>query len=115
MQFIYDKLAIVKRYSSTLGKYNRPEKTLSEVGRYECHTARTENNVSQRQPQKVSSEDLSLYTYPDASIEVGDVLYIYELDEYGNPILASESKAVAGKPYLKRTQLKVPLLSVEEV
>lgn len=39
MQFLYDKQVVVKRYSSTLGEFNRPNKTLVEVGTYECHTA----------------------------------------------------------------------------
>ena len=41
MQFLYDKQVVVKRYSSTLGEFNRPNKTLVEVGTYECHTAET--------------------------------------------------------------------------
>lgn len=28
MQFLYDKKVIVKRYSSTIGEYNRPNKEL---------------------------------------------------------------------------------------
>lgn len=115
MQFMYDKLVIVKRYSSTLGEFNRPQKGLTEVGRYECHTAENSTNVTQKQPQKVNTEDLDLYTYPEANIKLGDVLYIYELDEYDNPIPESEYKALADKPYKKRTQLKVPLLRNEEV
>ena len=39
MQFLYNKQVVVKRYSSTLGEFNRPNKTLVEVGTYECHTA----------------------------------------------------------------------------
>ena len=31
MQFLYDKQVVVKRYSSTLGEYNRPNKTLVEL------------------------------------------------------------------------------------
>lgn len=115
MQFIYDKLVIVKRYSSTLGKYNRPQNSLEDVARYECHIAKTSSTVAQRQPQKVGTEEIDLYTYPEANIIVGDVLYIYDMDEYGNPIMESEYKTVAGKPYQKRTQLKVPLLNTEEV
>ena len=45
----------------------------------------------------------------------GDILYIYELDEYEEIIPATELKAVADKPYKKRTQLKVPLICDEEV
>ena len=115
MQFMYNKLVIVKRYSSTLGAYNRPQKGLSEVGRYDCFTAETSSNVAQRQPQKVNTEDLTLYTYPEADIKLGDVLYIYELDEYDKLIPESEYRALADKPYKKRTQLKVPLLRNEEV
>ena len=115
MQFMYNKLVIVKRYSSTLGEYNRPTKALIEVGRYECFTAETSTNVTQKQPQKVNTEDISLYTYPEADIQLGDVLYIYEVDEYGTEIPKSEYRAVADKPYKKRTQLKVTLLRNEEV
>lgn len=42
-------------------------------------------------------------------------LYIYELDEYDKPIMSTEFKAIADKPYKKRTQLIVSLLSEEEV
>ena len=115
MQFMYDKLVIVKRYSSTLGDYNRPQKVLSDVGSYECFTAETSTNVSQLQPQKVNTEEINLYTYPEADIKLGDALYIYELDEYGTPVQESEYRALADKPYKKRTQLKVPLLRNEEV
>lgn len=115
MQFMYNKLVIVKRYSTTLGEYNRPTKALVEVGRYECFTAEVSSNVAQRQPQKVNTEEIDLYTYPDADIALGDVLYIYELDEYDNLIPESEYRALADKPYKKRTQLKVPLLRNEEV
>ena len=115
MQFMYDKLVIVKRYSSTLGEYNRPQKELSEVGRYDCSTAEISSNVAQRQPQKVNTEEINLYTYPEADIKLGDVLYIYELNEYDEPIPESEYRALADKPYKKRTQLKVPLLRNEEV
>ena len=115
MQFMYNKLVIVKRYSSALGEYNRPQKELAEVGKYECFTAETSTSVSQRQPQKVNTEEINLFTYPDADIEIGDVLYIYELDEYDKPIPESEYRALADKPYKKRTQLKVPLLRNEEV
>ena len=115
MQFMYDKLVIVKRYSSTLGEYNRPLQALAEVGRYECFTAETGTSVSQRAPQKVNTEEINLYTYPEADVTLGDVLYIYELDEYGELIPESEYRALADKPYKKRTQLKVPLLRYEEV
>lgn len=115
MQFMYDKLVIVKRYSSTLGEYNRPQKALTEVGRYDCFTAEISSNVSQRQPQKVNTQEIDLYTYPEADIKIGDTLYIYEVDEYGEPIPETEYKALADKPYKKRTQLKVSLLRNEEV
>ena len=48
MQFLYDKKVIVKRYSSTLGKYNRPNQTLETVGTYDCHTAESSSNTSQK-------------------------------------------------------------------
>lgn len=115
MQFLYDKLVIVKRYSSTLGEYNRPKKGVTEVGRYPCHTAETSTNVTQRQPQKVNTQELDLYASPEADIKLGDVLYIYEVDEFEEIIPESEYKALADKPYKKRTQLKVPLLRYEEV
>lgn len=115
MQFLYDKKVIVKRYSSTLGEYNRPKKELETVGTYECHVAETDSNTSQREPQKVNTTELDLYTYPEAEIVRGDILYIYELDEYDEIIPETELKAVADKPYKKRTQLKVPLISDEEV
>lgn len=115
MQFLYDKKVIVKRYSSTLGEYNRPKKELETVGTYECHVAENNSNTSQREPQKVNTTELDLYTYPDAEIVRGDILYIYELDEYDEIIPETELKAVADKPYKKRTQLKVPLISDEEV
>lgn len=115
MQFMYDKRVIVKRYSSTLGEFNRPNKKLETVGTYPCHTAENTSNTAQREPQKANTTELNLYTEPEADIERGDVLYIYEIDEYEEPILSTELKALADKPYKKRTQLKVPLLSEEEV
>ena len=115
MQFLYDKQVVVKRYSSTLGEYNRPNKTLVEVGTYECHTAESSTTTAQLQPQKKNTTDLTLYTDPEAPIKRGDILYIYELDEYDKPIMSTEFKAIADKPYKKRTQLIVSLLSEEEV
>lgn len=115
MQFLYDKKVIVKRYSSTLGEFNRPKQELNTVGAYECHVAETDSNTSQREPQKVNTTELDLYTYPKADIVRGDVLYIYDLDEYEEIVPATELKAVADKPYKKRTQLKVPLICDEEV
>ena len=115
MQFLYDKRVIVKRYSSTLGEYNRPNKTLETVGTYDCHTAENSSNTSQKEPQKANTTDLDLYTYPEAEIVRGDILYIYELDEYDEIIKSSEYRAKADKPYKKRTALKVPLIGVQEV
>ena len=115
MQFMYDKLVIVKRYSSTLGEYNRPKNVLAEVGRYACFTANNSTNVAQKQPQKVNTEEMDLYTFPEADIKLGDVLYIYDKNEYEDIIPESEYRALADKPYKKRTQLKVPLLREEEV
>lgn len=115
MQFLYDKQVVVKRYSSTLGEFNRPNKTLVEVGTYECHTAESSTTTAQLQPQKKNTTALTLYTDPEAPIKRGDILYIYELDEYDKPIMSTEFKAIADKPYKKRTQLIVSLLSEEEV
>ena len=115
MQFLYDKIVIVKRYSSTLGESNRPNQSLETVGTYDCHTAENSSNTSQREPQKVNTTELDLYTEPEADIVRGDILYIYELDEYDNILPATELKAIADKPYKKRTQLKVPLICDEEV
>jgi hypothetical protein len=116
LEFVLDKKCIVKRYSSELGEYNRPKKTLEEVGSYLCHISENDNsNTSQLQPQKNNITDLSLYTEPDADIRLGDVLYIYELDEYDEIIPSSEYKALADKPYKKRTALKVPLVGTQEV
>lgn len=90
-------------------------KTLVEVGTYECHTAESSTTTAQLQPQKKNTTDLTLYTDPEAPIKRGDILYIYELDEYDKPIMSTEFKAIADKPYKKRTQLIVSLLSEEEV
>lgn len=115
LAFMEDKKVIVKRYSSVLGAYNRPQKELITVGTYSCHTAETSSNTAQKQPQKENTTELSLYTDPEADIVVGDMLYIYELDEYGEILQHTELKALADKPYKKRTHLAIPLLSVEEV
>lgn len=115
LEFLQDKKVTVKRYSSKLGMYNRPQKELAEVGTYTCFTAENSSNTAQKQPQKETTTDLTLYTDAEADIVKGDILYIYELDEYGNIIEASEFKALADKPYKKRTHLAVHLLSVEEV
>ena len=113
--FYFDKKAIVKRYSSSLGEYNRPMSKLSDVGSYECTFMNTENSTSQIQPQKQNYTGVTLYVDPEADIRLGDVLYIYEMDEYENIILSSEYIAVADKPYKKRTHLEIPLIAYEEV
>ena len=113
--FMQDKQVIVKRYSSVLGEYNRPINTLVEVGTYPCHIAEDSSNTSQKQAQKENITDLTLYTEPEAEIVKGDILYIYEIDEYGEIIQSTEFKALADKPYKKRTHLAVPLVSTEEV
>ena len=115
LAFMEDKRVIVKRYSSILGEYNRPQKSLIEVGTYPCHTAESNSNTAQKQPQKENTTDLTLYTDPEADIEEGDILYIYEVDEYEEIIQRTELKALADKPYKKRTHLAVPLVSTEEV
>lgn len=115
LAFMEDKKVIVKRYSSTLGEYNRPVKEPITVGTYACHTAEGSSNTAQLQPQKENTTDLTLYTDPEADIKQGDLLYIYEIDEYENIITATEFKALADKPYKKRTHLAVPLVSKEEV
>lgn len=115
LEFMQDKKVIVKRYSSTLGTYNRPVKELEEAGTYLCHTAESSSNTAQLQPQKENTTELTLYTDPEADIVTGDILYIYEIDEYENIIKSTELKAIADKPYKKRTHLAVPLLNVSEV
>lgn len=115
LEFMLDKRCIVKRASSTLGEYNRPNKNFEEVGSYPCHISESNNSTAQLQPQKNNTTDLSLYTEPDADIQLGDVLYIYELDEYDEIIPSTEYKALADKPYKKRTALKVPLVGTQEV
>ena len=115
LSFIEDKKVIVKRYSSLLGEYNRPTKSLNEVGTYLCHVSQGTSSTAQKQPQKETTTNFNLYVDPDADIREGDVLYIYEIDEYEDIILSTERKALADKPYKKRTILAVPLVSVEEV
>jgi hypothetical protein len=110
-----DKKVIVKRYSSELGEYNRPTKTLTESATYSCFIAEDSSNTAQKQPQKESTTDLTLYTDPEADIQKGDILYIYEVDEYEEIIQSTELKALADKPYKKRTHLAVPLVNTEEV
>lgn len=117
LEFMLDKRAIVKRYASTLGEYNRPNRVLEDVGSYPCHISESNrgNSTAQLQVQKENTTGLNLYTEPDADIRVGDILYIYELDEFDEIILSSEYKALADKPYKKRTALKVPLTGTKEV
>ena len=117
LAFMEDKKVIVKRYSSTLGEYNRPVKELSTVGTYKCHVAENSSNTAQKQPQKENTTELTLYigSDEDPDVRVGDILYIYEVDEYGNHVESTEFKALADKPYKKRTHVAVPLLSIEEV
>lgn len=117
LSLLENKKVIVKRYNSSLGAYNRPTKDLIEAGTYRCFTAENNgsSNTAQLQPQKKNTTELTLYTDPDAVIVTGDILYIYELDEYDEIIESTEFKAIADKPYRKRTHLAVPLLSEEEV
>lgn len=115
LAFREDKKVIVKRYSSTLGELNRPKKTLEEVATYWCAIAESTSSTAQKQPQKENITDLKLFVEPDADIKKGDILYIYEVDEYEHIILSTEFKALADKPYKKRTILAVPLVSTEEV
>jgi len=116
--YLYNKKVIVKRFSEgTLGKYNRPVEGSEVKGTYMCLVSETDgnSNSSQLQAQKQSTTVFSLYTDPEADIRGGDLLLIYEIDEYDNIIPSTELKALADKPYKKRTQLKVPLLREEEV
>ena len=117
LEFMQDKKVIVKRYSSTLGEYNRPIKKLEEIGTYPCFVAENSSNTAQKQPQKENTTELTLYIGADEEpdVRVGDILYIYEVDEYEEIIKSTEFKALADKPYKKRTHVAVPLLSVEEV
>lgn len=113
--FNFDKIVEVRRKQETLGAYNRPQKEFTIVGEYGCHTAEGSTNTSQKEPQKLNITELNLYTYPDADIKKGDVLFIYDKDEYEEKILESEFKAIADKPYKKRTHLRVHLISEAEV
>jgi hypothetical protein len=114
--YLYNKKVIVKHFKEeTLGAFNRPVAGTEVVNTYMCMVAEDTSNTSQLQPQKQNTTDLSLYTDPEANIVKGDVLLIYEIDEYDNIIQSTELKTIADKPYKKRTQLKVPLLSVSEV
>lgn len=115
LAFAEDKKVIVKRYSSTLGERNRPIKILNEIATYFCHTSEGSSSTSQKQPQKENITELTLFVEPEADIKKGDILYIYEIDEYENIIPSTELKALADKPYKKRTILAVPLVNTEEV
>lgn len=117
LAFMESRKVIVKRYSQTLGEYNRPHKTPVVVATYPCHMAVDSSNTAQLQPQKSNTTNLSVYISSDEEpdVKAGDILYIYELDEYGEIITASEFKAVADRPYKKRTHLAVPLVSAEEI
>ena len=113
--FFFDKRVVVKRYSETLGAYNRPTRTLSKVGEYDCTFSASEDNTNQLQPQKENRTRGTLYTEKDADIRLGDILYIYELDEYDEIIQSTEYKVIADKPYKKRTHLETSYLVDEEV
>lgn len=115
LAFMKDKKVIVKRYSSTLGEYNRPVKELTAVGTYDCFVAENSSTTTQKQPQKENTTNLTLYVDPESEIVTGDVLYIYFVDEYGEIIQNTELRALADKPYRKRSHLAVPLISAEEV
>ena len=58
LDFMLDKKVIVKRYSSDLGEYNRPKKTLKEVGSYPCHISESNSNTAQKAPQKEATQIL---------------------------------------------------------
>lgn len=113
--FYYDKKVIVKRYSYTLGEFNRPVNQLNDVGIYKCTYMNTENSTGQLQPQKENSTGVTLYADREADIKLGDVLYIYDLDEYESIIPKTEYVTVADKPYRKRSHLEIPLKATEEV
>ena len=111
----YDKRLILRRYSSELGEYNRPVNTLNDVGSYPCTVQQSTNSTNQLQPQKENYTGWTLYVSEDVVIKLGDICYIYDLDEYDNIILASELIMIADKPYRKRDHLEVPLNYDEEV
>ena len=113
--FYFDKQVIVKRFSEKLGDYNRPQRKCEEVGRYPCTFSGSEDQTNQLQPQKETRTRGTLYTERDVDIRKGDVLYVYELDEYDEPILSTEYKVLADKPYKKRTHLETPYTVDEEV
>lgn len=115
LDFMKDKKAVVKRYVTTLGEYNRPIKTLTTVGSFMCHVSQDNSSTAQKAPQKENTTGLTLYCDPEEEILTGDIVYIYELDEYEEPVAATEFKAIADKPYKKRTHIEVELLSNSEV
>lgn len=113
--FLFDKIVEVKRYSKTLGEYNRPIQELILVGNYSCHVTEGSSNTSQLQPQKKNTTEGSLYTASEVDIQKGDILYVYEKDEYDNKVESTCYKYIADKPYKKRTMLITPLLAEMEV
>ena len=115
MTFLFDKVVEVKRYSKTLGEYNRPIQELSLIGTYECHVTEGSSNTSQLQPQKKNTTEGNIYTEPEADIQKGDILYVYEKDEYDDVVESTCYKYIADKPYKKRTMLITPLLAEMEV
>lgn len=115
LDFMLDKKVVVKRYFSELGEYNRPIKSLKTIDEYFCHVSESNSTTAQKAPQKENTTDLTLYTDVDADIKMGDMLYIYFLDEYDEIIPETEYKALADKPYKKRTFLSVPLVGTKEV
>lgn len=115
VNFLFDKIVEVKRKSASLGEYNRPQQNFSIVGTYECHISESTSSTSQLTAQKSNTTNLNLYTEPEAEIKLGDVLFIYEMDEYGKKIESTLYKAIADKPYKKRTLLRVPLVGDTEV
>ena len=115
MTFLFDKHVDVYRHTTVLGAYNRPTTSLNLQGSYECHISQSSNNTAQLQPQKQNTTNMNLYTDPTADIKMGDVLKVYEVDEYGDAIEATCIKYIADRPYKKRTKLITPLLAQEEV
>ncbi len=115
LDFMKDKVVVVSRSNTVLGEYSRPQYTFEVVGEYDCHVSVSSSTTAQKSPQKENSTDLVLYVDTDADIRVGDSLSIYEKDEYGEKISSSERKALADKPYKKRTHIAIPLVDVVEV
>ncbi len=114
--FLFDKIVEVKRHGSKmLGEYNRPKQGFVLVGTYDCHITDGSSNTSQLLPQKKNATDGNLYTLPEADIQTGDILYVYEKDEYDKKVESTVFKTIADKPYKKRTKLIVPLLAESEV